>query len=72
MRTVKLTYFRRSGKYYTEGEYNSEKRHMHEIFDEVQLKSEMGTLPGLMKGHSDFIVLIDVPEHPNNHPRLVV
>lgn len=29
---VKLTYFKRSGKYYSEGEYETKMVHMFEIF----------------------------------------
>jgi len=67
---VKLTYFKQSGKFYAEGEYRSFKTHMFEIFEEVQAMAETGKLPGLVKGCSEFIVSIDVPEHIYNHPHL--
>jgi len=60
---VKLTYFKSTGKYYSEGEYKTEKIALWEIFKEVREKMFGGCLPGLCKGTCDFIVSIDVPEH---------
>lgn len=71
MYTVKLTYFKRGGKYYSEGEYETQIEHLFEIFDEVRELLWSKQLPGLMVGHSDFITLIEVPDHPNDHPRLI-
>lgn len=67
---VKLTYFKESGKYYSDGNYETNKIHLFEIFKEVKQKLDDRCLPGLIKNHSYFIVLIDVPEHQNNHPHL--
>ena len=72
MYKVKLTYFKQSGKYYSEGEYETNKRYMYEILDEVKDLLRDKQLPGLMVGHSDFITLIEVPDHPNNYFQLVV
>lgn len=69
---VKLTYFKPSGKYYSNGEYETTKEHMFDIFDEVNDLLTNKKLPGLVEGHSLFNVLIDVPRHPNNHPHLVL
>lgn len=68
---VKLTYFKPSGKYYACGEYETELLDLHNIFEEVAYKARFHTLPGLVPRHSDYIVLIDVPEHKHNHPALV-
>jgi hypothetical protein len=71
MYTVKLTYFKQGGKYYSEGEYETQLEPLHEIFDEVREIYRRKRLPGLMAGHSDFIVLIEVPDHPHDHPHLI-
>lgn len=68
---VKLTYFKQSGKYYSDGSFDTDKASWPEIFDEVKRLIDQKTLPGLVRGHSDFIVLMDVPDHPHNHPALL-
>ena len=69
---VKLTYFKLSGKYYSEGSYPTDKKQLFEIWDEVKKLQEEKYLPGLLPGHSEFHVLIDVPEHPHRHPHLIL
>lgn len=70
---VKLTIFKPTGKYYTDGEYVSEKDHMHEIFDEVRTMAIQRRLPGLTPGSTTpWMVLIDVPDHQHDHPHIVV
>lgn len=69
---VHLTYFKQNGKYYSDGEYETQKGHLFEIFEEVHKMLIARTCPGLIAGHSDFIVLVDVPKHPFNHPHLVI
>ena len=69
---VKLTYFKQtSGKLYTSGEYETACVHMFEVFQEVAGLREAGMLPGLIKGHSEFVVLVEVPDHPFNHQQLI-
>ena len=53
---VNLIYFKDSGKYYGEGRYNTLLVNMHDIWDEVREMSKTQTLPGLIVGHSKFIV----------------
>ena len=67
-----MTYFHRSGKYYGDGNYMSKKSDLYRIFDEVKEMRNGKYLPGLKTGHSDFMVLIDVPSHPHRYPHLVV
>lgn len=74
---VKLTYFKSSGKFYADGEYNydypnQEVGPLFKIWDDVKEKRECHQLPGLLVGHSDYIILIDVPDHPNAHPTLLL
>lgn len=69
MLTVKLTYFKRSGKYYSEGSYQTNYKHNYEIYDEVRTKLNSGNLPGLVEHHStDYLVLV---EYRNGVPGLV-
>lgn len=69
---VDLTYFKLSGKYYSEGSYVSDKAEMHEIFDEVEIMIDAGKLPGLVEGAKEFYVHAVVPCHPHDHPCLFV
>lgn len=68
---VKLDYFKQSGKFYGDGEYETQETVLFRIWDEVEDKRNLGVLPGLAEGHSRFIVSIDVPEHELNHPHLI-
>ncbi len=68
---VKLTYFKNDGKYYSTGEYETQWKEMYQIFEQVKKLAELRKLPGLIEDHSYFHVLIDVPEHDNNHPHLI-
>lgn len=69
---VTLTYFKRSGKYYSEGKYTSQKVSLYEIWEEIRDKLHHGDRPGLVDGKNEFYVTVDVPEHPHNHPHLIV
>lgn len=71
MYKVELTYFQASGKYYTDGEYESSRTHLFEIWEDVHIMHREKALPGLRPGHSYFIVLVDVPDHPHAHPHLI-
>ena len=69
---VKLTYFKPSGKYYSTGEMEVPgTMHLQDIWDIVDGRISAGQLPGLIEGHSEFIVYIEVPRHPHNHPRIM-
>ncbi len=72
MHKVILTYFKQSGKYYSEGTYESDCEAIHNIWDEVEAFNKSGTLPGLCKGSSGWIILVNVPGHPHDHPRLIL
>lgn len=69
---VKLTYFKDTGKYYSEGEYESRCLQLYAIWDEVRDMLRKGKRPGLVDGHSFPYVLIEVPDHPHAHPRLCI
>ena len=70
---VNLIYFKPSGKYGYEGEYETNHKPLYEVFEEVRQMQLDGKLPGLIEGpwHTSFHVLIDVPEHEHNHPHLI-
>lgn len=68
---VMLTYFKWSGKYYGQGEYETIEEDMFDIAKEVEAKLINRTLPGLIKNHSLFNVLINIPDHPRNYPMLI-
>lgn len=72
MHKVKLTYYKSSGKFYSEGEYESSKEYLFEIWHEVRTMLEEENLPGLIKGHSQYIVQVEVPGHLYEHPHIVI
>jgi len=68
---VELTYFKASGKYYSSGSFETAHKPLFEVWEEVEEMLDRGKRPGLIDGHSDFTVLIEVPEHEHNHPHLL-
>lgn len=72
MYTVKLTYFKVTGKYNTDGEYRSGCEQLYQIWDEVQQFVRERKLPGLVDGAVPDYILIRVPDHPHDHPRLIL
>ena len=70
---VILTYFKVSGKYYSTGEYDAKDgQEMFQIWDAVRKLKDNGALPGLVDGAKNYIISIDVPDHPYNHPHLIL
>lgn len=69
---VKLNYFKSTGKFYSCGSYKSNYELLYQIWDEVESMKRQGVLPGLHPGHHHMIISIDVPEHPHNHPHLIL
>jgi len=56
---VDLTYFKKSGKYYGHGEFNTSKESSaSEIYDIVRLLRDSRKLPGLIEGHDFYIVYV--------------
>lgn len=69
---VKLTYFKPSGKYYSQGEYQSDEDHAFNVFDEVKTMQREGKLPGLVEGGGKhFFIHLDPVEHPLGYPALI-
>ena len=72
---VKLTYFKLTGKLYSGGDYTTTLKAndgIWRIWNEVREMLETGGLPDLYEDHGSFIVLVDVPEHPQNGPHLIM
>jgi hypothetical protein len=69
---VHLTYFKGHGKYYSDGEYTSHKEQLFEITDEAQDMARTGKVPGMVDVYKPKFMLINVPGHPHDHPRLYV
>ena len=69
---VELTYFNLGGKYHSTAHYNTDRKDLEEVWDDVREALALGRLPGLSKDAKEFIVLINAPEHEGNHPRLVL
>ena len=69
---VQLTYFKTTGKYYSQGEYETEHESLIEIWHEVRGMLYQGKRPGLVDGHDAFHILIQVADHPQDHLRLML
>lgn len=63
---VKLTYFKKSGKYYGEGEYETKFNQMFEVFDEVRT---LPFHPGL-SGRWDGPILVTC-DSETGYPELI-
>lgn len=66
-----MTNFRSDGTYHSEGEYDSELRDLNEIYEEVHDMAKLRSFPSLVGIHGTFFVLVDVPDHQYNVPRIV-
>ena len=62
--SIKLTYFKKSGKYYTLGTFFTKKFYTYEILDQVYQRSCLGNMPGLIDGCNaeDFHILVEGEE----------
>lgn len=69
---VNLTYFKKSGKYYSGGSYQVEHKGLYEIWEDIEKMLLQGKRPGLMDGFDGFHVLIRIPEHEHDHPHLLL
>lgn len=69
---VVLTYFKTSGKYYSEGKFTTKSTRMEEIFNEVKKMQEEGNLPGLIKGSGqEFTIHINCKKVENGYPAII-
>lgn len=69
---AKLTYFKPSGKFYSEGVLHTRHTESNQIMCEVECAFNMRRLPGLMQGHSQFITLVEIPCAEDFVPRLLM
>jgi hypothetical protein len=65
---VKLTYFKNTGKFYSNGEYNTKLDSLFDIWDEVEYMDEH---PDIIDKWTDGPILVNVPGHKYEHPRLI-
>lgn len=71
MKKVTLTYFKTTGKYYSSGEYKTEKVLWHDIIEEVEKMKEEGRLPELWNGCGEgLMVLVEIED--STVPHIVV
>jgi hypothetical protein len=68
---VKLTYFKQNGKYYSDGEYNTNLTEYYSVINEVRNMKREGNLPGLIEGSNEGIILVTI-EEMYNVPHLVL
>lgn len=66
-RTIKLTYFKDSGKYYAEGVYESKQMRIDQVFDEVRLRQVHPGLNGPWSGY----IFVDV-QSDDGYPALIM
>jgi hypothetical protein len=59
---VKLTYFKQSGKYYSEGILQVTTTKPWEIYTIVRQLLKTRRLPELVDNHDNYIVLVDIPD----------
>lgn len=61
---VNLTYFKLTGKYYSEAKYMSRYKEYWNVYKEVKDMMEERKLPGLNAYHSSYIVLVLCEHYP--------
>jgi hypothetical protein len=70
---VQLLYFRQTGKFLTSAYTTSARAEIAEIWAEIDDLRRLGRLPRLRLGAGrDLFVLVDVPDHPQRAPHLVM
>lgn len=70
--TVTVKYFKTTGKYYGEGEFKSTGGTIWEILNELRGKLDNDIRPGLVDGKNEYIIIMEVPGHPHDHPTLIL
>ena len=62
MHKVRLLYFKQTGKYYSDGEYETVHDSFHDVVKEIKQMKIDGNLPGLVEGCREFIILLETQE----------
>ncbi len=71
--TVRLTYFKRGGKFYDEGTFEVDfTTRLWEIWDMVKKMHKDGELPGLVSGARFPFIHVNVPGHEHERPWLFI
>lgn len=72
--TVRLTYFKKNGKFYDAAEFRAYANwSLYGIWNLVRKLREEGKLPGLVDGAGrEFMILVNVPGHRHEHPHLII
>lgn len=68
---IRITYFKKSGKYYAEGAYVTHHKEMWKVFAEISEMLRKGIRPGLVDGWDNFYVHLDCLDHPMSYPALL-
>ena len=71
---VNMTYFKKSGKFYDEAWISVPgDMKLHQIWELVRRMRSEGRLEGLVEGAGrEFMILVNVPGHPHEHPHIIV
>lgn len=68
-----MVYFRPTGSFCSVGSYQTESIDLPKVWEEIIEMRRMGRLPGLRPNSGrDFIVLVDVIDHPKHRPHLII
>jgi len=74
MRTARLQYFKRSGKFYESGSIQlTDTEAPFQVFDRVREMRVANKLPGITgNSHMSFIVYVDFPNDEFGYPALIL
>jgi hypothetical protein len=68
-----ITYFKHTGKYYTDVVINvPDDMEIYNIFKLIHKQLRDGTLPGLSGNHNNYFVHINVPDHEYSYPAILL
>lgn len=70
MYEIKLEYFKRSGKFYTEAIYETKLEWMFDISDEIRNMRRQEILPGISGG--EWIIHVNADKVPHGYPLLIL
>lgn len=70
MYKIELQYFKRGGKFYTEGSYMTDNVLVYQVADEVREMRSDGKLPGI--SGSDWTVYVNTDSLPDGYPLLIL
>ena len=71
--TIKLDYFKPdTGKWYASGGADVDIDAVHDAWTLVREWNTLGGLPGLSEGSNGWLIHVQVPTHPHDHPRMIL